>query len=74
MKTYLAISYANNTKTQIDTVSKLVKKFQFHGTEINIASIIPRNETLFSSQREKNQLIDTLNNYKTKRIHMSYWA
>ncbi len=52
----------------------LMQRYSLDGTEVYIAHIVPREQDLFTTAQEKQNLVDQLKNWHTKRLHHSYWA
>lgn len=52
----------------------LTQEFNLDGVEVYISHVIPRENTLYKDAANKEQLIQQLNEWNTKKIHCSYWA
>lgn len=52
----------------------LLQMFALDGTEVYIAHVVPRDQSLFADSQQKQALVDQLTQWKARRLHCSYWA
>lgn len=74
MKHKQYLSYSNVIPDKEKVLLTILDKYKLDGTEVSLTSLVPRENLLFRTEKEKQTVIKQLNNIKAKRIHMSYWA
>lgn len=70
VRNYFPISDVDATSS----IERMFSELEFSGTEVFISSVVPREQSLFNSEKEKADLVKRLEDARVMRVHLSYWA